>query len=82
MAGKCTRCWEARYAGRVLAPISELADSPVRVERRNKKISDGVGGIVEHQIGFPIWVDPGASGKTPMCQAFELVKSTLEQWID
>jgi hypothetical protein len=68
-------------AGKILTPISELADSPARVERRNKKIPDGAGGIVEQQIGFPIWVDPGAAGKTPMCQAFELVKSTLEEWL-
>ncbi len=80
--GKVHSVLGGSLSGRVLAPISELADSPARVERRNKKASDGAGGIVEHQVGFPIWVDPGASGKTPMCKAFELVKSTLEQWID
>jgi hypothetical protein len=79
--GKVHSALGGSLSGRILAPISELADSPVRVERRNKKISDGAGGIVEQQIGFPIWVDPAAAGKTPMCQAFELVKSTLEQWI-
>jgi hypothetical protein len=67
--------------GKILTPISELADAPARVERRNKKVPDGAGGIVEQQVGFPIWVDPGAAGKTPMCQAFELVKSTLEEWL-
>jgi len=68
-------------AGRVLIPISDLADAPVRVETRNKKIPDGAGGIVEQQTRFPIWMDAAASGKTPMCQAFGLVKSTLDQWL-
>jgi len=67
--------------GKILVPVSELADLPVRVETRNKKISDGAGGIVEQQTRFPVWMDPAASGKTPMCQAFELVKSTLDQWL-
>ena len=79
--GKVHSALGGSLAGRILAPISELADSPIRVERRNRKISDGAGGIVEQQISFPIWIDPGAAGKTPMCQAFELAKSTLEQWI-
>ena len=79
--GKVHSVLGGSLAGRILAPISELADSPVRVEKRNKKISDGAGGIVEQQVSFPIWVDPGAAGKTPMCQAFDLAKSTLDQWI-
>ena len=53
-------------AGRILVPLSEIAASPARLESRTKKVPDGAGGLVEQEIKFPIWVDPVASGGTPM----------------
>lgn len=67
--------------GRELVPISEIANSPVRIEERTKKIDDGAGGLVDQVIKFPIWFEPVASGGTPMCRAFGQAKALLETWL-
>jgi hypothetical protein len=58
-----------KLAGQKLVPISLIADHPLRVEQRTRKVSDGAGGLVEQQFRFPIWFEPTASGRTPMCKA-------------
>ena len=40
-------------AGKELAPISEIADNPARVEERTKKVDDGAGGILDQTVKFP-----------------------------
>src|SRR5262249_47039048 len=52
-----------------LIPISRLSDNPRRIETRTKLISDGAGGVIEQAVKFPVWFDPEADGKTPMCEA-------------
>jgi hypothetical protein len=66
---------------REFVPISELADNPIRVESRAKKVPDGAGDLVEQQIKFPVWVDARASKATPMCSAMAKVKDMLEKWV-
>jgi hypothetical protein len=56
-------------AGQTLVPISLLANHPLRVEQRARKVDDGAGGLVEQQFKFPVWFEPAAAGRTPMCQA-------------
>lgn len=68
-------------AGRELAAISDIANSPARIEERTKKVDDGAGGLVDQQIKFPIWFEPTANGGTPMCQALSMAKRILQQWI-
>lgn len=68
-------------AGRQLVPISEVGNSPARVEQRSKKVPDGAGGIVEQPVRFPVWFDPVANGGTPMSQALGQAKSILETWL-
>lgn len=58
-------------AGRELAPISELARSPLRVEQRVTRVDDGRGGQVEQIVKSPVWFDPAGGGKTPMCKCLE-----------
>ncbi|MCA0375529.1 MAG: VWA domain-containing protein [Gemmatimonadetes bacterium] len=67
-------------SGRNHVPISEVADSPARLETRSKKVPDGAGGLVEQTVRFPIWVDPTSNGGTPMCQAFSLAQRLLAEW--
>jgi hypothetical protein len=67
--------------GRSIVSLSELANNPFRVEDRQKKISDGAGGIVETNVKFPVWVDPKADGGTPMRQALSVAKQTVEEWV-
>lgn len=68
-------------AGQQLAPISQVGNSPARVEQRNKKVPDGAGGLVEQPVRFPVWFEAVANGGTPMAQALGQAKAILEPWL-
>src|SRR5262249_2288782 len=65
-----------------LVPISRVANAPVRIESRTRKIDDGAGGLCEETVRFPVWFDPVARGGTPMTQALENIHRILQQWYD
>jgi len=67
--------------GRDLVPISEIANSPVRLEERRKSVEDGAGGILERPVKFPVWFDPVAIGGTPMCQALSSATNIVQRWL-
>jgi hypothetical protein len=69
------------FTGKDLAPISEIADNPARIEGRTKKIPDGAGGLVEASVKFPIWFDPTANGGTPMTEAFRQANGIISNWL-
>jgi len=64
-----------------IAPISEVADHPARIEAGYKRVADGVGGYVEMPVRYPVWVYPHADGGTPMCHALSQVRSVLTRWL-
>lgn len=68
-------------SGQSLARISAVANNPARVEERTKMEEDGVGGIAEIKVKFPVWFDAKAAGSTPMCEALKLAHTTLEPWV-
>jgi hypothetical protein len=68
-------------AGKSLVPISALAGQPLRVEQRARKVDDGAGGLVEQKFKFPVWLEPTAGGKTPMCKALALAGEALKVFI-
>ncbi len=68
--------------GRDLVPISEIAASPARLEERTKKVPDGAGGLVEHTVKFPIWLDAKCGGGTPMVQALTQAEHLVSGWAD
>lgn len=68
-------------SGRDLVPLSQVADNPLRVEERAKKVPDGAGGLVETSARFPVWVDPVANGGTPMAQALGQAVALVERWV-
>lgn len=68
-------------ANRALTPIAEVAEYPLRVETRLKRVPDGMGGVVEMPVRFPVWLYPLADGGTPMCQAFVQARTIIEQWL-
>jgi hypothetical protein len=68
-------------AGRDLVPISEVADSPMRVEERTRKVDDGAGGLVDQTVKFPVWFDAVAKGGTPMCGALRQAKGIMDAWV-
>jgi len=68
-------------SGRELVPISQIADNPVKIDTRSKKIDDGAGGLIDQSIRFPIWFEPVANGGTPMCQALGRAQSVLSGFL-
>src|SRR5205823_423740 len=64
-----------------LVPISKLADKPKRIENRLRLIDDGVGGVTEQTIKFPIWFEPVAKGRTLMNAAFEAAELIASSFI-
>jgi hypothetical protein len=47
--------------------ISRLAEAPLRVETRTKKVAGANGDVMEQPVKFPIWFEPRSQGKTLMC---------------
>jgi hypothetical protein len=68
-------------SNREVVPIAEIADNPARLEERSKKEADGAGGVMVSTVRFPVWVDPVASGGTPMCEALNRGATIVESWV-
>ncbi len=79
--GKVSPAFSGALAGKELVPISEIANSPARVEERTKKVDDGAGGLVDQTIKFPVWFDAIANGGTPMCEALTRAHQVLSDWL-
>jgi hypothetical protein len=79
--GRVTPGFSGTLAGRALVPVSEVANNPIRVEQRSRKVDDGAGGLVEQKFKFPVWFEPVAAGKTPMCQALQLAQKTVAEFL-
>ena len=60
-----------------LAPISTVANNPLRLEQRKRMVDDGAGGLVEQAFRFPVWFEPIAGGKTPMNEAVTLAREIV-----
>ena len=37
--------------------------------------------LVSQQVKFPVWLEPVAGGKTPMCEAFRQATRIVEGWL-
>lgn len=62
--------------------LSDLDNSPKRMETVKKKISDGAGGLVEIDKKMPIWVETiEEDGWTDMAAAFKMAKEIIENWV-
>ena len=68
-------------AGKARVPISELAENPMRLENRTKKVPSENGRLVEQQVRFPVWVDPVFAGWTQMCAGLTLVRNLVDEWL-
>ena len=60
--------------------VSEVVDA-VELEKRQVKMSDGAGGLVEVTQEAPIWLIPFAQGGTPMCAALDVAHRALVPWV-
>jgi hypothetical protein len=68
--------------GEALQPVSRLAEAPLRVETRARKIAGPDGEVAEQSVRFPIWFEPRSQGKTAMCAGLNAAIGILEQWRD
>jgi hypothetical protein len=69
-------------AGRTLVPISAVGANPLRVDTRVQRMDDGAGGLVDHTVSFPVWLDPtDGAGPTPFCAALNLAWETLADFL-
>src|SRR5258708_13560234 len=60
--------------------VSRLAEAPLRVETRTKKVAGLNGDVMEQSVRFPIWFDPRSHGKTTMCAGLDAAIDILAQW--
>jgi hypothetical protein len=79
--GRVTSALSGGLAGQTLVPINAIANNPLRVEQRTRKVDDGAGGILEQKFKFPVWFEAKATGRTPMCEAMKLTKQYLEVFL-
>ena len=68
--------------GEALHAVSRLAEAPLRVETRAKKIAGPDGEVAEQSVRFPIWFEPRSQGKTAMCAGLNATIGILERWRD
>jgi hypothetical protein len=80
--GCVTSAFGGTLAGSMLVPISRLANEPLRVEVRMRKVSDGVGGLVDEEFRFPVWFEANPTGRTPMCAALRWAEQGLRVFLD
>jgi hypothetical protein len=79
--GRVTWALGGKLAGQKLVPISALANNPLKVEQRTRKVDDGSGGLVEQQFKFPVWFESVAGGRTPMCGAINEAIQAITEFI-
>jgi hypothetical protein len=72
--------FEGALGAHLLHPVSRLAESPLRIETRKKKIRGEADQIFEQEIKFPIWFDPKSRGKTSMCAGLSMALDILRDW--
>ena len=65
---------------RPLHPVSRLAESPLRIETRKKKIRGEADELLEQEVKFPIWFDPKSRGNTSMCAGLSMALDILKDW--
>lgn len=69
-------------SGSIIHPITALEQSPLRIEDRTRLDDDGVGGVIERRVKFPVWFDATSSGGTPMCGGLTKAAEALVAWCD
>ena len=65
----------------IITPISFLSMNPLRLETRHVKEPDGAGGLVAHEVEFPVWAEALASGGTAMVGAFTRVHDLVADYL-
>jgi hypothetical protein len=72
--------FSAGLSDRMLHPISVVANQPLRVESRVKKVLGDGDTLIEQAVKFPVWFDPLCRGKTSMCAGLNAAYEVLQAW--
>ena len=56
-----------------IVSISEIATNPSKITNVN---------VNEKNVRFPVWIEPVASGSTPMCETLKLAFNLVKEWLD
>lgn len=74
--------WSGPLAGRDFVSTKDLADNPVTIETRQRRIPDpsSFSGFRSEPVDVPVWYVSESGGIAPQVQAFETCKQLLEQW--
>lgn len=65
---------------RTMVPVTELAELEPRIKRRTIECLQPDGGIALREVPSPVWVEAGAAGQTPMCEAFRQARDLAAAW--
>jgi hypothetical protein len=79
---KARNGFQGALDGEPLHAVSRLAEAPLRVETRTKKVAGHDGDVVEQTVRFPIWFEPRSQGKTAMCAGLNSAIDIVKQWRD
>jgi len=67
--------------GKDLVSITELMENPLRVDERTREAMDDAGNLRTNSVQFPVFIDPKASGGTPMNEAVEYAGQIASEWV-
>jgi len=75
--------WGGPLAGREFVSTSQLADSPMAIENRVRRIpgAGGVGVAREETVRFPVWYAPKLAGAASRTRALEYCRGLLARWL-
>jgi hypothetical protein len=79
--GRVASAFGGALAGKNVVPISQLANNPLRVETRTRKVDDGTGGLIDEKVKFPVWFEARPTGRTPMCEALRKAREFLQVFL-
>ncbi len=79
--GRVNSAFGGALAGMGMAPVRKIANNPLRVETRTRRVDDGAGGLTDQQFKFPVWFEAHPTGRTPMCEALGKAKEYLKAFL-
>lgn len=72
--------FQGALGGDMLHPVSRIAQMPLRIETRMKRVVGSNDEVTERPIKFPIWFEPQNRGKTSMCAGLSVTLDVLSAW--